>query len=51
MSFNPDAYKFQVSVDENEDTEWNDILREHGIIPQKKKWKMKKWKKRLTIWF
>lgn len=36
MSFNPDAYKFQVSVDENEDTEWNDILREHGIIPQKK---------------
>jgi hypothetical protein len=36
MSFNPDAYKFQVSVDESEDTEWNDILREHGVIPQKK---------------
>ncbi|XBW37506.1 hypothetical protein QEN19_003087 [Hanseniaspora menglaensis] len=36
MSFNPDDYKFQVSVDENEDTEWNDILREHGIIPEKK---------------
>ncbi|KAL6940566.1 hypothetical protein ACO0QE_004473 [Hanseniaspora vineae] len=27
---------FQVSVDESEDTEWNDILRQHGIIPQKK---------------
>lgn len=35
MAFNPDDYKFQVSVDENEDTEWNDILRDHGIIPQK----------------
>lgn len=27
--------KFQVEVDPNEDTEWNDILREHGIIPEK----------------
>ena len=36
MAFNPDDYKFQVSVDENEDTEWNDILRKHGIIPEKK---------------
>lgn len=24
-----------VEVDPNEDTEWNDILREHGIIPEK----------------
>ncbi|RCK54402.1 Phosducin-like protein 2 [Candida viswanathii] len=27
--------KFQVQVDPNEDTEWNDILRLHGIIPEK----------------
>lgn len=27
--------KFQVEVDPTEDTEWNDILREKGIIPQK----------------
>lgn len=27
--------KFQVEVDPNEDTEWNDILREKGIIPEK----------------
>lgn len=27
--------KFQVQVDPNEDTEWNDILRQHGIIPEK----------------
>lgn len=27
--------KFQVEVDPNEDTEWNDILRSHGIIPEK----------------
>ena len=26
--------KFQVQVDPNEDTEWNDILRQHGIIPE-----------------
>ncbi|KAJ6079115.1 hypothetical protein N7467_008868 [Penicillium canescens] len=25
----------QVEVNENEDTEWNDILRQHGIIPEK----------------
>ncbi|RDW72258.1 phosducin family protein [Aspergillus mulundensis] len=25
----------QVEVDPNEDTEWNDILRKHGIIPEK----------------
>jgi len=25
----------QVEVNENEDTEWNDILRKHGIIPEK----------------
>lgn len=29
--------KFQVEVDPNEDTEWNDILRSHGIIPEKPK--------------
>ncbi|GME72239.1 unnamed protein product [Ambrosiozyma monospora] len=35
MSF-PGMYpKIQVQVDPNEDTEWNDILRDHGIIPQK----------------
>jgi len=22
---------------QNEDTEWNDVLRKHGIIPQKEK--------------
>ena len=27
--------KFQVQVDPNEDTEWNDILRLHGIIPER----------------
>lgn len=27
--------KVPVEVDPNEDTEWNDILRDHGIIPQK----------------
>ncbi|CAI5758982.1 unnamed protein product [Candida verbasci] len=27
--------KIQVQVDPNEDTEWNDILRSHGIIPEK----------------
>ncbi|KAJ5384443.1 hypothetical protein N7517_002354 [Penicillium concentricum] len=27
----------QVEVDPNEDTEWNDILRQHGIIPEKPK--------------
>ncbi|CAL5872692.1 uncharacterized protein PFLUO_LOCUS6959 [Penicillium psychrofluorescens] len=27
----------QVEVNENEDTEWNDILRQHGIIPEKPK--------------
>ncbi|KAJ5514038.1 hypothetical protein N7463_003590 [Penicillium fimorum] len=27
----------QVEVDPNEDTEWNDILRKHGIIPEKPK--------------
>ncbi|VUG19957.1 PLP2 [Brettanomyces bruxellensis] len=27
--------KIQVEVDPTEDTEWNDILREHGIIPEK----------------
>lgn len=26
---------FQVQVDESEDTEWNDILRQHGIIPER----------------
>lgn len=26
---------FQVQVDETEDTEWNDILRDHGVIPQR----------------
>lgn len=26
---------FQVQVDESEDTEWNDILRSRGIIPEK----------------
>ncbi|KAE9965671.1 hypothetical protein BLS_007450 [Venturia inaequalis] len=25
----------QVQVDPNEDTEWNDILRKHGVIPEK----------------
>jgi len=25
----------QVDVDPNEDTEWNDILRKHGVIPEK----------------
>ena len=29
--------KIQVEVDPTEDTEWNDILREHGIIPEKPK--------------
>ncbi|KAH3667446.1 hypothetical protein OGAPHI_003095 [Ogataea philodendri] len=29
--------KIQMQVDPNEDTEWNDILREKGIIPQKEK--------------
>ncbi|CDK28599.1 unnamed protein product [Kuraishia capsulata CBS 1993] len=27
--------KIEMQVDPNEDTEWNDILRAHGIIPQK----------------
>lgn len=27
----------QVEVNPNEDTEWNDILRQHGIIPEKPK--------------
>lgn len=27
--------KFQIEVDPNEDTEWNDILRSKGIIPEK----------------
>ncbi|KAJ5095654.1 Phosducin-like protein [Penicillium alfredii] len=27
----------EVQVNENEDTEWNDILRQHGIIPEKPK--------------
>lgn len=27
--------QFQVEVDPNEDTEWNDILRKHKIIPEK----------------
>lgn len=26
---------FQVQVDETEDTEWNDILRAHGVIPER----------------
>ncbi|QPG74307.1 hypothetical protein FOA43_001634 [Brettanomyces nanus] len=35
---NPDFDpKIQVEVDPNEDTEWNDILRAHGIIPEKPK--------------
>ncbi|KAG7822477.1 hypothetical protein KL909_004165 [Ogataea angusta] len=29
--------KIQMQVDPNEDTEWNDILRAHGIIPEKEK--------------
>ncbi|GME74989.1 unnamed protein product [[Candida] boidinii] len=29
--------KVQVEVDPTEDTEWNDILRSHGIIPEKPK--------------
>ncbi|GMG21817.1 unnamed protein product [Ambrosiozyma monospora] len=35
MSFPGMDPKIQVQVDPNEDTEWNDILRDHGIIPQK----------------
>lgn len=27
--------KIPVEVDPNEDTEWNDILRQHGVIPEK----------------
>ncbi|CDO93035.1 unnamed protein product [Kluyveromyces dobzhanskii CBS 2104] len=27
--------KIQVQVDETEDTEWNDILRAHGVIPER----------------
>ncbi|AMD18561.1 HBL341Wp [Eremothecium sinecaudum] len=27
--------KFLVQVDETEDTEWNDILRQHGVIPER----------------
>lgn len=27
--------KFQIDVDPNEDTEWNDILRDHNILPPK----------------
>ncbi|AAS53923.2 AFR552Cp [Eremothecium gossypii ATCC 10895] len=27
--------KFQIQVDETEDTEWNDILRQHGVIPER----------------
>lgn len=27
--------QFQVQVDETEDTEWNDILRQHGVIPER----------------
>lgn len=30
-----DNFKIPVEVDPNEDTEWNDILRSHGIIPEK----------------
>lgn len=30
-----DNFKVPVEVDPNEDTEWNDILRDHGIIPEK----------------
>ncbi|KAG7195026.1 uncharacterized protein KQ657_004139 [Scheffersomyces spartinae] len=30
-----DNAKFQVQVDPTEDTEWNDILRAHGIIPER----------------
>ena len=26
---------FQVQVDESEDTEWNDILRAKGVIPER----------------
>lgn len=26
---------FKVDVDETEDTEWNDILRQHGVIPER----------------
>ncbi|KAK9449593.1 thioredoxin-like protein [Limtongia smithiae] len=32
--FGPDT-KLQVEVDPTEDTEWNDILRSHGIIPER----------------
>lgn len=28
---------FQFQQDPNEDTEWNDVLRRKGIIPEKKK--------------
>ncbi|ANZ73477.1 BA75_00716T0 [Komagataella pastoris] len=31
----PNNLKVQVEVDPTEDTEWNDILRSHGIIPEK----------------
>ncbi|EOD53086.1 hypothetical protein GTA08_BOTSDO02255 [Neofusicoccum parvum] len=34
MNQMPDV-PMQVEVDPNEDTEWNDILRKHGIIPEK----------------
>lgn len=30
-----DNFKIPVEVDPNEDTEWNDILRSHGIIPER----------------
>lgn len=37
--FNPmmgmNNMKVPVEVDPNEDTEWNDILRQHGVIPEK----------------
>ncbi|QDS67970.1 hypothetical protein FKW77_009074 [Venturia effusa] len=34
MNNMPDV-PIQVQVDPNEDTEWNDILRKHGVIPEK----------------
>ncbi|AET40631.1 Plp2p Ecym_6249 [Eremothecium cymbalariae DBVPG len=34
MNF-PNEPKFQIEVDEREDTEWNDILRQRGIIPER----------------
>lgn len=33
----PITFNMQVEVNPNEDTEWNDILRQHGIIPEKPK--------------